>query len=93
VETVVRATRNRSVPIVLTAALVALALAPMAIHAGAPGREIVGPMAIVLIGGLVTGTLAALVVLPALIVALWRPPVASRRGQRFDPPAATMEHA
>jgi len=54
VETVVRATRNRSSD-VLTAALVALALAPMAIHAGAPGREIVGPMAIVLIGGLVTG--------------------------------------
>jgi len=91
VETVVRATRNRSVPIVLTAALVALALAPIAIHAGAPGREIVGPMAVVVIGGLFTGTLAALVVLPALIVALWRPPGASRRRQQLDPPGATTE--
>ena len=63
----------------LSALLVALALAPLAIQAGEPGREILGPMAIVILGGLVTSTLGVLFALPAIILALWRPGWASPR--------------
>jgi Cu/Ag efflux pump CusA len=39
---------------------------PLAIGSGDPGREIEGPMAIVILGGLVTSTLLNLLVLPTL---------------------------
>ena len=79
-----RATRERLTPLLMTPLLVALGLAPFALHAGDAGREILGPMAIVILGGLVTGTLASLFVLPAMILAFWRPAYA-RRG----PPRGT----
>ena len=44
-----------------------LGLAPLAIDAGQAGREILGPMAIVIIGGLLTGVLASLFVAPVLL--------------------------
>ena len=57
---------ERFAPIVMTALVTALGLLPLAIGSGAPGREIEGPMAIVILGGLVTSTLLNLLVLPAL---------------------------
>ncbi len=71
-ETVIRASRERLTPVLMTTALLALGLAPLALDAGQAGREILGPMALVILGGLVTGTLANLVILPAMIHALWR---------------------
>ncbi|PYM09784.1 MAG: hypothetical protein DME18_17465, partial [Verrucomicrobia bacterium] len=44
----------------------ALGLLPLAIGSGAAGREVEGPMAIVILGGLVTSTLLNLLVLPTL---------------------------
>ena len=85
-ETVASTARDRLPPVILSALLVALALAPLAIHAGAPGREILGPMAIVIMGGLVTSTLGVLFALPAIILGLWRPAWA-RRARRHGPPA------
>ncbi len=79
--TLARAARERLAPQVMTALLVALALLPMAIHAGAAGRELLGPMAIVVLGGLVTATLGGLFILPPLIRAVWRPD-AARRARR-----------
>jgi CzcA family heavy metal efflux pump len=79
--TVLSAARQRLTPILMTALLAALSLAPLAFGAGRPGREILGPLAIVVLGGLVTGTLANLVVLPTMILAFWRPGYA-RRGRR-----------
>jgi CzcA family heavy metal efflux pump len=86
-QTVVRATRERLTPLLMTPLLVALGLAPLALHAGEAGREILGPMAIVILGGLLTGTLGTLIVLPALIFALWNPAYA-RRARRHGRPAA-----
>jgi Cu/Ag efflux pump CusA len=43
-----------------------LGLLPLAIGSGDPGREIEGPMATVILGGLVTSTLLNLLVLPTL---------------------------
>ncbi|HEX4181861.1 MAG TPA: efflux RND transporter permease subunit [Caulobacteraceae bacterium] len=82
-ETVVRVTRDRLTPLLITSLLVALGLAPLAVHAGDAGREVLGPMAIVILGGLVTGTFASLFILPAMILAFWRPAYA-RRAHRSD---------
>ena len=64
--TAVRGASERLVPILMTALVTALALLPLAVTSGAPGNEIEGPMAIVILGGLVTSTLLNLLVLPTL---------------------------
>jgi Cu/Ag efflux pump CusA len=68
-ETAVRGALERLGPILMTALVTALGLLPLALGSGDPGREIEGPMAIVILGGLVTSTLLSLFVLPALA---WR---------------------
>ena len=50
----------------MTATVTGLALLPLAIGSGDPGREIEGPMAIVILRGLVTSTALNLLVLPTL---------------------------
>lgn len=62
----VRGASERLVPILMTALVTALALLPLALTSGAPGNEIEGPMAIVILGGLITSTALNLVVLPTL---------------------------
>ena len=66
-EQIVRALQQRITPLLITTSLVMLGLAPLAFDAGQAGREILGPMAIVIIGGLLTGVLASLFVAPALL--------------------------
>jgi Cu/Ag efflux pump CusA len=51
---------------IVTALVTGLGLLPLAIDSGDPGREIEGPMATVILGGLVTSTLLNLLVLPTL---------------------------
>ena len=61
-----RGTRERFAPIVMTAVTVALAFLPVALFGSVAGLEIVQPMAIVILGGLVTSTIVSLFVVPAL---------------------------
>lgn len=68
-DTVMLAARERLTPIVMTALVTGLGVLPLAVASGQAGREIQGPMAIVILGGLVTSTLASLILLPALA---WR---------------------
>jgi CzcA family heavy metal efflux pump len=77
-QTVILAARERLTPLLLTTLLTALAVLPLAIQAGQAGREILGPMALVILGGLVTGTLGNIIVLPVLILTFWRPGYARR---------------
>ena len=63
---VVRGANERFVPILMTAAVTALGLAPLAIGLHRPGQEIEGPMAVTVLGGLFSSTLLNLLVLPAL---------------------------
>jgi CzcA family heavy metal efflux pump len=79
-QTVIRGANERFIPILMTAAVTALGLAPLALSAGAPGQEIEGPMAITVLGGLVSSTLLNLLVLPAL----------SQRFARPAPPDETL---
>ena len=65
-ETAIRGATERLVPILMTALVVALGLLPIAIQSGEAGKEIEGPMAIVILGGLLTSTMLNLLVLPAL---------------------------
>lgn len=51
-----RGAAERLVPILMTAVVTALGLSPLALCSGASGREIEGPMAVVILGGLVTST-------------------------------------
>ena len=63
---VIRGAKERLLPILMTASVAALGLLPIAIGSGAPGREIEGPMAVVILGGLLTSTALNLLLLPAL---------------------------
>jgi Cu/Ag efflux pump CusA len=62
----IRGASERLMPILMTATVTSLALLPLAIGTGEAGREIEGPMAIVILGGLITSTLINLLVLPTL---------------------------
>lgn len=64
--TAIRGALERLGPILMTALVTALALVPLAVGSGDPGREIEGPMAIVILGGLLTSTILSLFVLPTL---------------------------
>lgn len=61
-----RGARERIAPIMMTALTTGLALVPLAIAGNIPGHEIEHPMAIVILGGLVTSTLLNLLVVPSL---------------------------
>ena len=65
-EAVMRGASERLMPILMTATVTGLALLPLALGSGEAGREIEGPMAIVILGGLVTSTALNLLVLPTL---------------------------
>jgi Cu/Ag efflux pump CusA len=62
----IRGASERLLPILMTALVAGLGLLPLAIGSGAPGREIEGPMAIIILGGLFTSTALNLLVLPSL---------------------------
>jgi Cu/Ag efflux pump CusA len=62
----VRGATERLVPILMTALVTGIGLLPLAIGSGDAGREIEGPMAVVILGGLITSTFLNLLVLPTL---------------------------
>ncbi len=69
---VIRGARERLAPILMTALATGLALVPLAIAGDLPGHEIEHPMAIVILGGLVTSTLLNLFVVPSLYLRFGR---------------------
>ena len=66
--TALRGAEERLTPVLLTALLTGLALLPVAIQMHQPGHEIEGPMAVVILGGLVSSTLVSLLLIPPLAV-------------------------
>ncbi|HMN26696.1 MAG TPA: efflux RND transporter permease subunit [Caldilineaceae bacterium] len=69
---VMRGARERIAPIMMTALTAGLALVPLAISGNLPGHEIEHPMAIVILGGLVTSTLVNLFIVPSLYLVFGR---------------------
>ena len=68
-----RGALERLSPILMTALSSGLALLPLVVRAGDPGSEILTPMAIVILCGLITSTALNLVVVPALYLKFGRP--------------------
>jgi CzcA family heavy metal efflux pump len=69
---VLRGAKERLAPILMTAGATGLALVPLAVAGSVAGNEIEHPMAIVILGGLVTSTLLNLFVLPSLYLRFGR---------------------
>jgi Cu/Ag efflux pump CusA len=60
------------VPVLMTALAAALGLVPLAFAAGEPGSEILAPLSVVVLGGLLTSTFLNLVVVPAGFFLMFR---------------------
>ncbi len=82
-ELVLRGANERVIPILMTAAVTALGLAPLALGLNRPGQEIEGPMAVTVLGGLLSSTVLNLLVLPAL----------AQRYERMQAPTAATSPA
>lgn len=63
---IVRGSLERLVPVTMTAAVAGLALIPLVLAAGEPGKEILYPVAVVILGGLISSTLLDMAVTPAV---------------------------
>jgi Cu/Ag efflux pump CusA len=66
-DTVLRGAGERLPSILMTALVTGLGLMPLALGSGEPGREIEGPMATIIVGGLATSTVLNLLVLPTIL--------------------------
>ena len=67
-ETCIKGASERLPSILMTAIVTALGLLPLALGSGEPGKEIEGPMATIIVGGLVTSTILNLLILPSIML-------------------------
>ena len=81
---VVRGSLERLVPVLMTAFTAGLALVPLVLAAGQPGKEILHPVAVVILGGLASATLLDLVVTPAVFYKFGRPALQSLLSAESD---------
>lgn len=66
VEMIIRGSQERLVPVMMTALVASLALLPLVFAKGEPGSEVLHPVAVVIVGGLLTSTLLDVIVTPVL---------------------------
>ena len=71
-ETAIQGAQERLPSILMTALVTALAMFPIAFNSDNPGREIMGPMAAIIIGGLASSTLLNLLLLPGMLLRFGR---------------------
>jgi HME family heavy-metal exporter len=71
-EAVVRGSMERLVPILMTALTAALGLVPLVLTAGEPGSEILAPLSVVVLGGLLSSTFLNVLIVPAGFFLLFR---------------------
>jgi CzcA family heavy metal efflux pump len=83
---IIRGTLERLVPVLMTALSAGIALIPLVLAPGEPGKEILHPVAVAIVGGLISSTLLDLVVTPAVFFLIGRK--AAEKSLRLDAPAA-----
>jgi CzcA family heavy metal efflux pump len=83
---ITRGTQERLVPVLMTALAAGIALIPLVLAPGEPGKEILHPVAVAIVGGLISSTLLDLVVTPAVFFLIGRR--AAEKALRLDAPAA-----
>jgi Cu/Ag efflux pump CusA len=86
-EMVVRGTLERVVPVLMTALAAGIALIPLILAADEPGKEILHPVAVAIVGGLVSSTLLTFLVTPAVFFATGRRAAATSleiHGEAFE---------
>ncbi len=79
---IVRGSLERLVPVLMTALTAMLGLVPVALSAGQPGKEILYPVAVVILGGLVSSTLLDILVTPAVFRWIGRPTIEAALARR-----------
>jgi len=72
-----RGSQERLTPVLMTALVAALALAPLLFEADMPGTEILHPVAVVIFSGLITSTLLDSFLTPAMVALFGRKPIAA----------------
>lgn len=65
-EMIIRGSQERLVPVLMTAAVASLALLPLVFAKGQPGSEVLHPVAVVIVGGLISSTILDIIVTPTL---------------------------
>lgn len=73
-ETIIRGSQERVAPVSMTALTTGIALLPLILSRGQPGKEFLFPVAVVVIGGLIVTTLLDFAVMPALFLKFYRAP-------------------
>ena len=81
---VIRGSLERLAPVLLTALCAGLALTPLLLGAGEPGREILHPVAVTIFGGLLSSTLLDAVLTPILFLTFGRRPLERLLASRTD---------
>jgi CzcA family heavy metal efflux pump len=74
-EAIAQGSLERLSPILMTALVTSVGLIPLALGAGEPGREIQQPMAVVILGGIVTSTFLNMIVVPVLYLKYGKPQI------------------
>ena len=80
-DAIVQGSMERLSPILMTALVTGVGLVPLALGAGDPGREIQQPMAVVILGGIVTSTFLNMIVIPALYLKYGRAEASAGSGE------------
>ena len=63
---IIRGTKERLIPVTMTALSAGIGLIPLVLAAGQPGKEILHPVAVVIVGGLISSTFLDMAVTPAM---------------------------
>jgi CzcA family heavy metal efflux pump len=94
---IIRGANERLVPVLMTSATALFALIPLAVSAGAPGKEILQPVAVVILGGLISSTLLDTLLTPVVFWHFGRPAVkqltaAAHAGDTLSPLVTATVH-